>query len=596
MMDWLLRKLFPDDRAPLPAFLLVFAVAFAMNAGVLFNGFLLDDNGQILNNKYITDIRYLPYFFSSSVYFEGADVALNYYRPIAFVVYLITHYTFGLEAWACHLVSLLLLSVNAALVLALALDLFRRCGYAECRLYAAAAALLFAVMPIHVEVASYASGISEPLLTIFSVLAFIFFVREKVVAAAAMFFVSLLCKEPALMFLPTLVVYDAFIAKPKVLRALVKRYAPFLLAIIAYFVIRRMALGRAEMQVDQDISLLQTIIAAPPLLVFYIQNALLPLDVRYFRAFNPYFSVFDFGFLASSAAVLLALAILARLCIKGRPLGLTLAPYAALPLLPAMYLPAFVLTTAAYADRYAYFSTVGLVMLLVLTMGGITSALFKHRARAAFAVIAAVFFCRYSYLTVTGVASWKSMETLFKHAYERAEGDYFMQYTIGGEYQYYGGLDRAILHLNKSIELNLSGRRVDPRTLKRAYTALSKALIDKGDIAGAIDAIDKTLAIDPTDPEANYNMGLIYGGRGMHAEAVASFEKAIKRARFYSDKADAYNNIGNILTETGRYDEAMAAYDAGLMVKPNDERLILNRAVARKRRDFSGAQPGVAPR
>lgn len=55
------------------------------------------------------------------------------------------------------------------------------------------------------------------------------------------------------------------------------------------------------------------------------------------------------------------------------------------------------------------------------------------------------------------------------------------------------------------------------------------------------------------------------------------------------DKADAYNNIGNIFTETGRYDEAISAYDAGIKVEPDDQRLILNRAVALKRKSIVGA-------
>jgi tetratricopeptide (TPR) repeat protein len=597
-MERFLDKLFPRGKAPLAAFALVFAVAFALNFNVLYNGFLLDDDVQVVGSKQITDMKYLPEFFSGTIYsHDKVEIPQNIYRPLHFIIYLLTYRIFGLAAWGFHLVNLLFISLNAALVLLLSLDILKRgdedveTGGYPLKIYALSAALLFAALPIHAEVASYVACIPELAFTFFGLLAFLLFIRKRPLAAAVFFFLSLLSKEPAIMLLPILVAYDALIARPKFDRALVARYVPQFSVAIAYFVIRHAAFGRLEVDVSPEISLFQTIVAGPPLLLFYLKNALLPLDVRFFRAFNPFFPVFDYNVVASSLVLLFAFAVALRGYMKGRPLGLLLAVFTVLPILPAMNLTVATLPPSGYADRYFYFSSIGLVMLFVIVSGGVFSTLFKGRAMPALALFMAAVFCWYSWLTINGNGAWKDIGTLLRNAYELAPDDYYVQYMAGVELQYNGMPDKAAERFKKSVDSNLAGRRVDRRNLKRAYVALSNSHIHRGDFNAAFEAVAAALRVDHADGEANYNLGVIYQEQGMLEEAVKAYAKSAAASRYSMDKADAYNNMGNAFTAMGRLDEAVAAYDAGLKAEPHDERLLQNRSVALKRK--SNAQAGL---
>ena len=88
--------------------LLALAVSGVFSNGIS-NGFVWDDEAQIVNNPWIKDIGYLGKMFSSDVFGYYQSVATtNYYRPVAHVFYTATWYGFGSNAPAFHLVNLVL--------------------------------------------------------------------------------------------------------------------------------------------------------------------------------------------------------------------------------------------------------------------------------------------------------------------------------------------------------------------------------------------------------------------------------------------------------------------------------------------------------
>jgi len=67
------------------------------------------------------------------------------------------------------------------------------------------------------------------------------------------------------------------------------------------------------------------------------------------------------------------------------------------------------------------------------------------------------------------------------------------------------------------------------------------------------------------------------------------FEKALEHCKAAveaeSNRWKAYNNLGNVLTELGRYDEAIAAYETGLDLVSDSSKLKNNLARAKRRRE-----------
>ena len=62
-------------RIPALLILIIFLVSFAVYFNALFNDFVYDDKGQVLENHWIRDVKYVPDIFSKSVWsFRGEAI------------------------------------------------------------------------------------------------------------------------------------------------------------------------------------------------------------------------------------------------------------------------------------------------------------------------------------------------------------------------------------------------------------------------------------------------------------------------------------------------------------------------------------------
>ena len=86
--------------------LLLAAVTLALYAGALRNGFVADDQLQILRNRWIVDFRSLAEVFANSVWAFDEKVVSNYYRPLHMVVYMAEYSLFGAHPAAWHAANL----------------------------------------------------------------------------------------------------------------------------------------------------------------------------------------------------------------------------------------------------------------------------------------------------------------------------------------------------------------------------------------------------------------------------------------------------------------------------------------------------------
>jgi|GEM_PF-2095715 len=132
----------------------------------------------------------------------------------------------------------------------------------------------------------------------------------------------------------------------------------------------------------------------------------------------------------------------------------------------------------------------------------------------------------------------------------------------------------------------------------------------KGRLAEAIKAYNQVLELDPENPEAWNNKGLILAVAGNYREALKCHLKAIeldpnnvdaisnvgmmhakledyKTALEWYDKAlvldksheTTWNNKGNLLSKLGKYDEALNCYNRALEINPNYMAAMNNKAV-----------------
>lgn len=81
----------------------------------------------------------------------------------------------------------------------------------------------------------------------------------------------------------------------------------------------------------------------------------------------------------------------------------------------------------------------------------------------------------------------------------------------------------------------------------------------------AAELIGAAAEIEPANPFSHYNLGNVLRELGRREDAVASYKHALE---IDPDNTATLNNCGAVLFDLGRYDEAIAAYDRAIALEP----------------------------
>ena len=127
-----------------------------------------------------------------------------------------------------------------------------------------------------------------------------------------------------------------------------------------------------------------------------------------------------------------------------------------------------------------------------------------------------------------------------------------------------------------------TGYEPDPRALELNNSAV--AALQRQDLNGALESVDKAIAADPQFYNAYANKGAILTELGRDKDAIAAFRKAIT---LNPDFADAYVPLGTLYEKEGKtpyakkhYALAVRLYRSALEKEPENPRIAANLAVA----------------
>ncbi|MBI5694847.1 MAG: tetratricopeptide repeat protein [Nitrospirae bacterium] len=500
--------------------LLVCAAAFG---NTLWCGFVSDDYEQVVKNPWLRDFGHLREIFTTNAWaMEGK--LLNFYRPLMHVFYLLTFQVFGLAPWGFHLVNLLFhagVSVLVFLVTARLLDVHRP-GRAH-TLPALAAAVLFAVHPIHTESVAWIGDITDLSYSLFYLTAFYLYVsytgRDRqgaglLAASALSFFAAALCKETALTLPLIILAYD--VLSPRGLNPITRRtlytYIPFAAAVAIYFALRFNALGGVTpVRYYEGLGAYGYMLNVIELFGRYVTKLLLPVNLNAYYVFHPVHSITEPVVLVS-IAILSALVAFAVMHRRDRPMLLGLA-FFVLPLLPAFYI--YGIGVSVFAERYLYLPVFGAVLILAAALDRLIDR--PAQFRAALALLCAVA-AVYTVMSVDRNRVWVDNKTLWTDAVAKAPDAAIPHYNLGLIYTEEGRHDKAVEHLKAAV-----AARPD---YVEAHTNLAAAYAMSGMLDDAIREGRAALALDPTHYKAWYNLGMDLTDKGEHAEAANAFMKA----------------------------------------------------------------------
>jgi len=579
----------PSDQVMIALLILL---TIALYANTLFNGFVYDDEQQILQNPYVKNWHYLPQIFGSTVWsFVGAAGATNYYRPMMTFTFLLLWQLFGDIPFGFHLFNVALNAAVVVLVFSAGRRLFRD------RRIALLAAILFAILPVHTEVADWIAAVPELEATFFLLLAFWLFTQldrpsiKIYLGTIAAFALALLSKEPALMFAPIAIVFEHFVRPipdkdPAVTAAgpissfvaKIRRYAPVCAVAAAYLILRIALFGKlAPVLQHPKITWLQAIYSAFALVAGYTKYLFWPSPLSAFHVFHPRESFTEIPVLLGFSVVIIAITLILYLY-KHAPatafcifwMGITIAP-----MLNARWMAANVFT-----ERYLYLPSVGFCWLLARC--GISlwdrrgvSAIWTRRILAAtFAAIVT--------LSVATILPrnliWRDDMTLYTRTLETNPAAAVIRSNLGALYFDAGQLDRA----RAEWELALAQKPDNVVTMNalgilytrqarypEAAVMFQRAMAAKplwgdvhfsyaslleatGDMPSALKEFQSSVSLAPLSGAAHRWYGEALEKNGQLDEAAAQLKLAVD----LEDSLDAMHDLADVYTRQGRTSEA----------------------------------------
>lgn len=180
---------------------LIIIIGVIVYFNALFNGFVWDDEEQIVNNVAVQSLTNIPSLFFGSTFNTGGTGTLGgvYYRPVMMVLFSVLYAITGPHAFLFHFVQI---GIHIALAVLL-FQLFKR-YFAE--YIALFLSIVFLVHPVNVESVSYIAAIQDVLYAFFALIAMRIGMNvpkrniiRHALQIAGVFFLALLSKEVAVL-------------------------------------------------------------------------------------------------------------------------------------------------------------------------------------------------------------------------------------------------------------------------------------------------------------------------------------------------------------------------------------------------------------
>jgi len=536
---------------------------------ILFNGFVYDDDAQVLKNPYVRSFRYVKEIFTSNVWsFRGVHRITNLYRPVMTLGYLICYRLFGMQAYGFHLVSLLLHVLVVCLVFVLTERLTGD------RVWAFVAGALFALHPVHTESVAWIAAVTDLEVTFFYLLTFGFFLlagrpggrrsRPLMAAMVVAFILALLSKEQA-MTLPALAtVYEHFFREDRLetnTSQKLSRYGLLWLTGAAYVPIRIHFIGAlAPAENWPQLTPLETVLSAFSLVGQYVGKLLWPVQLCAFYVFHASKSFFDLDVLAG-LLVLLVFAALAFVCWRSPERNVRFASFAILwffatlaPVLNAHWVGVNVFT-----DRYLYLPSVGVGWLVGLGASKLWSRAARRPVlRRALVLAGLMLGGLYAVRIVIRDRDWNNDIVLYNQTLELSPDASTILINLGTVYWDQGMVDEADSAWKRSLAIDPDNGIV--------LNNLGMVAGKKKQYAEAVKFFQRAMELKPDSVDPHLNLGRAYRVMGLAGPAESQLREALALSPLDSR---VRNELGQLLVSQGRAEEAEDQFRASIRSEPN---------------------------
>ena len=541
------------DYTQLFQLLFLTAATFVLYAPGLLNGFVTDDEGEVLQDQLIRSLANIPRLFAHNVWFFVGAETHNFYRPLKLVAYSIEYQLFGFRASSWHVASIFLHGSVVVAGYLLVRDLASR------RL-AFWSALLFALHPVHVEAVAWIAGGQDLLCALALLLSIWLYHRARSGASpllhygpsTALFFAGLLAKEVALTFPAVILSYDFFYRREswrEILRAW-RRYLAYFGAMGIYILMRVHALkGFAPITTGMKLTRKELVLSVPVLAVKYLWLALVPTPLSYWHIYAP---IRALGWEPLAAMVLvLVLGVLTFWLRRVQPtLSFALAWFW-LTLAPVLVIPK--VSSNVFTERYLYIPS--FAFCVFASWGWLwlrDRASHPAARRAVYASLIAVL-AFYTVLVVRRLPDWRDTLTLLEKTAQQSPESPYVAGALGYIYLQQDRLEEALRYEQRAVEF---GPHI--WTLWMNLGAIYNAMRQW---EKAIDACRHGLSIEPDNAMLLNQLGLARWENGQRDQGLEAWRRSVQL-----DPTDLQTrvNLATSLYQLGQLDAAVNELVAGL--------------------------------
>ncbi len=526
---------------------LLILASLLVYVNTLENSFAYDDFPYILGNANI----HLPLaqMFWAPYSIDG------FWRPVVLMVFAANFAVGGARPFSYHLFNMLAHAGVVLILYRLLLDLLGRPRAAF------AAALLYAVHPLHTEAVSAAYSRQEVLAAGFLFAAWLLHVRERSLGAALCFFLALGSKESAICFLAIVVLADWRLGR----RVPHLVYGGYGMVAALYMAMRWKVVGLLGMNAIPIVQNPLVDLAAPLRMANALRLAWLMLGLHVYPArlsadycYNAVPVILEWSRLAgwiAASALLLLLWLYASLRFDGiQSKGVFLAG--------TIYLAGFALTSNFFfagatnvGERWAYLPSAGFCLLFGLAYDWLAERWKTVAIALLSAIIAAM-----SVRTVIRNLDWKNNFTLAAAAARAYPQSVHAQNAVGLEYLRIGDMARAKQHFE-------AGERID-----RDYPHLQMSMVTLAVRSGDADGVERHLrAAMRSSAGYGFEPDLVIDYAALQVEehhyeaALALLNTAIVS---WPGMTQAYSNRAVVLYRLNRLDQARADAMTALRLNP----------------------------
>lgn len=464
-------------------FIIIIGLVVYFNS--LFNGFVGDDWGQIIDNKIIHSLKNISYFFSGSTfYIEGAGSFGLYYKPIMMLIYSTTYSLFGPNAFFYHLIQLLFHIASSSLLFIFLEAFFKR-------KLAFILAVIFLIHPINAESVLYIANMQEVLYFFFGIIALLILQKSNSLKSSYLVGVfgllSILSKETGILFLLILLAYTYIFKKAKY------NYFTLGVTIGIYFLLRLTTIGinveHQDTYLLSNSNSLERLYSIPKIIFFYFSTFFFPKDLaiaQHWVVKTPQLGSFYIPLAIDVFIFVIAIASAIKLYIKDKKIIGTYLFFFVWFILGLGLHMQIITLDATVSDRWFYFPIVGLLGMIGI---GIKYFWPEVKSNKISKIIILTLLCStlvlFSYRSFLRSFDFRNDYTLCNNDSRINKNSYIIELCLGNEYRKLKQYDKAISHLNKSIILF-------PKYYIAMYY-LADTYSDLNDIDNALKYYEKTM-------------------------------------------------------------------------------------------------------